>query len=164
MTLEVEVPGTSWGPLIFGWVCSRNLKAATGGSCCVKKNCSLVCFCLGIWGVSILIETAISEHKCKIIRYSVRDLPVFLEDTEVFFKVHHGHKKWKDDSLLVSYDYDDTCLHSGKITAFFFILSKSTERYWHCPGKLRFSVCWIVGIQFEYIGKCICSKFTRSPK
>ena len=91
--------------------------------------------------VSILIKRAISEHKCKIIRYSVRDLPVFLEDTEVFFKVYHGHKKWKDDSLLVSYDYDDTCLHSGKITAFFFILSKSTERYWHCPSKLRFSVC-----------------------
>ena len=28
----------------------------------------------------------------------------------------------------------------------------------------RFSVCWIVGIQFEYLGKCICSKFTRSPE
>ena len=27
MTLEVEVPGTSWGPIIFGWVCSINLRA-----------------------------------------------------------------------------------------------------------------------------------------
>ena len=37
MTLEVEVFGTSWGPIIVRWVCSKNLKAATGGSCSVKK-------------------------------------------------------------------------------------------------------------------------------
>ena len=37
MTLEVEVFGTSWGPIIFGWVCYGNLKAATGGSSSVKK-------------------------------------------------------------------------------------------------------------------------------
>ena len=110
------------------------------------------------------MKRAISERSCKIIRYFVRYLPVFLADTEVFFKVYHGHKKRKDGSLLVSYDYDGTCVLSGKMTVFFFILSKSTERYWHCTGKLRFSVCWIVGIQFEYLGKCICSKFTRSPE
>ena len=91
----------------------------------------MVCFYLGISGVSILIEREISEHKCKIIRYSVRDLPVFLADTEVFFKVYHGHKKRKDDSLLAYCDCDGTCVLSGKIAAFFSIISKSTERYWH---------------------------------
>ena len=96
------------------------------------------------------MKRAISERSCKIIRYFVRDLPVFLADTEVFFKLYHGHKKRKDGSLSVSYDYDGTCVLS--------------ERYWHCPAKLRFSVLWIVVIQFEYLGKCICSKFTTSPE
>ena len=76
-----------------------------------------------------------------MIRYSVRNLPVFLADNEVFFKVYHGQKKRKDGSLLVSYDCDGACVFSGKMTTFFFILSKSTERYWHCPVKLRFYVC-----------------------
>ena len=75
-----------------------------------------------------------------MIRYSVRNLPVFLADNEVFFKVYHGQKKRKDGSLLVSYDYDGTCAFPGKMVTFFFILSKSTERYWYCPGKLRFYV------------------------
>ena len=51
MTLEVEVPGTSWGPIIFGWVCSRNLKAATGGSCSVKK---VVLWCVSAWEFEVL--------------------------------------------------------------------------------------------------------------
>ena len=46
MTLEVEVFRTSWGPIIVGWLCSRNLKAATGGSCSVKK---IVLWCVFAW-------------------------------------------------------------------------------------------------------------------
>ena len=87
------------------------------------------------------METPISERSCRAISYSVRDLPVFWRILKCFFKVYHGHKKRKDGSLLVSYDYDGSCVLSAKMVAFFFILSKSTERYWHCLGKLKFYVC-----------------------
>ena len=51
MTLEVEVFRTSWGPIIVGWLCSRNLKAATGGSCSVKK---VVLWCVFAWEFKVL--------------------------------------------------------------------------------------------------------------
>ena len=50
MTLEVEVPGTFWGPITLGWVCSRNLKAAIGGSCSVKK---VVLWCVFAWEIEV---------------------------------------------------------------------------------------------------------------
>ena len=68
------------------------------------------------------------------------------------FKLYHGHKKRKDGSRLVSYDNDGTCVLSGKITAFFFILSKSTERYWHCPGKLRFLFVQLLVFNLNILG------------
>ena len=140
MTLEVEVLGTSWEPIIVDWLCSRNLKAATGGSCCVKK---VVLWCVFAWEFEVLEFEPRGQSQSDLAKLLGILLEIYLFSSRILkcsFKVYHGHKKRKDGSLLVSYDYDGTCVLSGKITAFFFILSKSTERYWHCPGKLRFSV------------------------